>query len=258
MKKKTISLTFFTVLLVFAVIYFFRQPLSGFFVDLTSPVSASISAKARGIKKSFNFFFHIRSLRKENTELSTKLTELEIDRSKITELETENKLLKRELGFLEESKKGSLIPANITEQDPISFLDTITLNRGRDYQIEAGMAVIANGALVGQVKEVFERSCRVVLITSKDSIVQAMLQDSRAKGILKGGISGLYLENIPPDTEFKPKEYVITSGLGGRIKQGIVIGRAASMQTSSSGIFKSISLESIVNFTKLEMVFIQK
>ena len=37
---------------------------------------------------------------------------------------------------------------------------------------------MSGGALVGQVKEVYENQSKVTLITSKDSIVLAMLQEA--------------------------------------------------------------------------------
>ena len=120
------------------------------------------------------------------------------------------------------------------------------------------MAVVYNGVLVGQVSVVYKTTSKVTLITSKDSMVQAMLQDSRANGLLKGGLSGLYLDNIVLDTQYKTGENVITSGLGGDIRQGILIGTAGKMQSYSSGIFESIEVNPLVDFSKLEIVFVEK
>jgi cell shape-determining protein MreC len=97
-----------------------------------------------------------------------------------------------------------------------------------------------------------------MLISSKDSIVQVMLQDSRAKGILRGGNSGLFIENIISDTDYKEGEYVITSGLGGKMRQGILVGKAGKADSLSSSLYKNIAVSSLIDMFKLEIVFVEK
>lgn len=211
-----------------------------------------------GIRKSFKVFFDIGSLRKENLELSNKIMSLEVDRSKIEELQVENNILKKELGFVSTEDQGSLIPARILQRDPVTFFDSIVVDKGEKDGVALNMSVVSDGVLVGKVSDVFANSSKIVLITSKDSIVQAMLQDTRAKGILRGGIAGLSLENIVSDNQYKEGEYVITSGLGDTMKPGILIGKAGKIQSSSSEIFESIAVEPMIDLSKLEIVFIQK
>jgi rod shape-determining protein MreC len=167
-------------------------------------------------------------------------------------------LLKKELGFFEADTTEEFVPARIVGREPVSFLDYIIVDRGKDNGLANGMAVISGGVLVGQVSEVYEKTARITLITSKDSIIQAMLQNSRSKGVLKGGISGLVLENVTQDIDYAKGEDVVTSGLGGELKEGILIGKAGDSRSPSSGIFKDISIEPIADFSKLEVVFIVK
>jgi len=225
--------------------------------SIFSGITQDMSGLGKKIKGSFSFVASIGNLRQQNEDLITKITELQVDGSKISELEYENNLLKKELGFVGENNKNSFVPAKIIERDPVSFLDYLVIDRGSADGIVEGDPVVFSGVLVGQIKTVMEHTSTVVLITSKDSIVQAMLQNCRAKGILKGGISGLYLENIVRDTEYKEGEYIVTSGLGGKMKQGIIIGRAKALESSSSGIFKTINVEPLIDLSKLELVFVE-
>lgn len=212
----------------------------------------------KSLKDKITFIFHISDLKKQNNELIDKITQLQVDQSQINELEIENSLLEKELGFMGQSEKGTLIPAKIIEREPTSFLDYFIVDKGKNDNIVDESAVIYNGVLVGQIKEVFDDHSKVVLITSKDSIVQVALQDCRAKGILKGGINGLFMENIVSDTDIKADEYIITSGLGGKMRAGILVGKAGKIQSNSSGIFKSIGVEPIVDLSTLELIFIEK
>jgi cell shape-determining protein MreC len=86
----------------------------------------------------------------------------------------------------------------------------------------------------------------------------AMLQESRSKGILRGGISGLVLEDITREVNYEQGDYIVTSGLDGQLKEGILIGKAGGLQSSSSELFKNISVEPIADLSKLELVFILK
>jgi rod shape-determining protein MreC len=205
-----------------------------------------------------SFIVNISNLKRQNNDLSSKIISLEVDRSRIAELENENKLLKNELGFAEKNKDYNLMPATIVGREPTSFLDYVIVDKGEQDGTKKGMGVISGGVLVGQISEVYANQSKITLITSKDSLILAMLQNSRAKGILRGGIAGLSLEDIAQDVNFDPKEYVVTSGLDGQLKPGILIGTANGIQSSSSDLFKNISVEPITDLSNLELVFIIK
>lgn len=209
-----------------------------------------------GWQKRFSFISEIKRLSSDNKKLADQLLQAEVDSSKIKELEFENGLLKKELGFKEENVDLSLLPSHVIGREPTSFLDHIMIDKGSADGVEVNMAVISGGVLVGQVRETFDNESIVTLITSKDSLILSMLQDSRAKGLLRGGISGLILENIAQDVDCKPGEDVVTSGLDGELKPGILIGKTGSLESSTSDLYKNISVEPLSDLSKLELVFI--
>lgn len=235
-----------------------RKNLSRHVWDNTLAFMRVLNNSGSSVKGYFSFVGEIASLRQKNDRLAAKIVELEVDKSKISELEHENSLLKKELGFFEADTTEELVPARIVGREPVSFLDYIIVDRGRDNGLERGMAVISGGVLVGQVSDVYEKTARITLITSKDSVIQAMLQNSRSKGVLKGGISGLVLENVTQDIDYAKGEDVVTSGLGGELKEGILIGKASDLRSPSSGIFKDIAVDPSADLSKLEVVFIVK
>lgn len=228
------------------------------FSYVLDPVQKTLSSSSIRSLRFFTGISEFFSLKSQNQELNKKLKEMSVDRSQIEELKIENENLKKQLGFIEEHNELSLVPAKIIGREPTSFLDYIIIDKGEDERIEEGRAVISDGLLVGKVSEVDKNQSRVILITSKDSIVQAMLQESRIHGILKGGLSGIVLDSIPQDLEVKSGESVITSGLGGDIMQGLLIGEVVSQQSSKAEIFKTLSVRSLVDFSKLELVFVVK
>lgn len=233
-----------------------KKNVGGFVLNRTDKIEAGLSIAGKKTGSFFSFISEISKMKKQNAELSSKILSLEVDRSKISELEYENKMLKQELGYAQANKDHSLVPARIIGREPTNFLDHVMLDKGKNEGIASGMAVVSGGVLVGQVKDVYDDQSKVTLITSKDSVILAMLQKSRSKGILRGGISGLLLEDITRDSDFEKDEYVTTSGLDGQLEEGILIGRATTIQSSSGELFKSISVEPLADLSKLELVFI--
>ena len=182
----------------------------------------------------------------------------QISQSELNELKAENQILKNQLGFKETIKQRELIPCKIISREPTTFLDNMIIDRGESDGVKIGLAVVSDGALVGKIVEVFSNESKVKLITSKDSIVQAMLQKNRVMGVLKGGLSGISLENIPQDVEVSDREAVVTSGLGGGIDQGILIGEVSGQRSSKAEIYKILNIQPTVDFSKLELVFVIK
>lgn len=228
-----------------------------FWSVLTSPVRlvGSIGHRTGGL---FGALVDVGKLRSKNRELTDKIVSFEVDSSRIEELVHENELLKKELGFFEEDKQEQLIPARIIGRDPTAFLDYIIVDQGRGDGVAEKAPVISGGVLIGQVAELYDHQSKILLISSKNSLIQAMLQSSRAKGILRGGASGVVLEDISQDVEVGKDEFVLTSGLGGGIKEGILIGKVKSVQLPTSGILKNIAIEPIVDLSTLELVFVIK
>ncbi len=246
------------VVLILTIIPQTRSAISSSFSYLATPIQKSIANSSLSSNRFFSGIREFISVKEQNEELSKKIKELNIDKSKLIELSIENDNLKKQIGFIEEHTELGLIPAKIIGREPTSFLDYIMIDKGSDDEVEKDSAVVSDGFLIGKVSEVDKNQSKIILITSKDSIVQAMLQGSRVQGVLKGGLSGITLESIPQDVEVATHENVITSGLGGDMMQGLLIGEVISQQSSKAEIFKTLGIRSLVDFSKLELVFVIK
>lgn len=247
---------FLVVVLVFIPVS--RDFISHSVLVVTRPVASWFSSKAFFSRGFLNGITEISNLREQNSDLAEKLRQSQIDKSNYEELKAENEILKKQLGFKEQIKDKELILAKIINREPTTFLDNIIIDKGSDDGIVTGMAVVSNGALVGRISEILSNQSKVTLITSKDSVIQAMLQTNRDMGVLRGGLSGMTLENIPQDVVVADKEGVVTSGLGGGVEQGILIGKVTGQKSSKAEIYKVLNIEPTVDFSKLEIVFVVK
>ena len=258
MKKSNAYLLVCLIVVVIAFVPTTRNFLVRIGVKAVRPIESFFSSLSFSSRGFFYGLSQISDLREQNRELSDKLRQSQISQSELEELKAENQILKKQLGFKEVIKERDLIPSKIISREPTTFLDNMIIDKGEKDGIRAGLAVVSDGALVGKVTEVYSNESKVTLITSKDSIIQAMMQKSRVMGILKGGLSGMTLENIPQDVEVAEREVVMTSGLGGGIDQGILIGEISGQRSSKAEIYKVLNVQPTVDFSKLEIVFVIK
>lgn len=189
------------------------------------------------------------TLEAQNAELRARLAELE-------EARQENERLRALVEFAEERKLAKL-GAQVIRR-PVSIWEgVIQLDRGSKDGVEPGMPVIAADGLVGQVADVSPDSCTVRLITDQQSGVAAMIQSSRATGVLRGSVSGeLSLDFVDRAVLPVKGDVVITSGLGGVYPSGIVVGDVTVVEDRRSELYPRVTVESRIRTDRLEEVFI--
>lgn len=111
---------------------------------------------------------------------------------------------------------------------------TVTLDVGSNSGVESGLTVMGPTGVVGQVISVTGSTCRVRLLTDPQSGAAALVQSSRAEGVVRGSLAGLlYLENTDAKAELSVGDVVLTSGLGGSYTRGLLIGTIVRIEGGS-------------------------
>ena len=232
------------------------RPAKNVFYQITKPFSLVGAFSIDKVSLFFRNLFHLASLARENQNLISENLDLQSKLSVLKEAQHENEILKKELGFANTSGELKLIPANIIGRSITGYLRTIIIDRGSKDGLKANQGVVSQGFLVGTIKEVYENSSEVTLITNYNSLVPVILQDSRGTGLLRGGLKGLTVEDIPLNITIKNGEDVVTSGLGGDIPAGILIGKVNDVISREGEIFQKATVVSPVQIYYLEFVFI--
>lgn len=186
-------------------------------------------------------------LKEENLNLKAK-----IDR--LGELERENVALRELLGVSKSNVSEKTIVARVIGLAPEGFFQTVTIDRGSLDGIRVGDAVVRSGFLIGRVIEVGEKNATVRLVTAHSSVVPVVLNNSRAKGLLRGGIKGLVIEDIPVDAQIQKNESIVTAGLIENIPAGISVGEVEEIISGKGDIFQTVKVKSPVDFNQLEIV----
>ena len=211
-----------------------------------------------------NSINELRELRTAYEDLQEKVTEFaEIERN-IEELKNENSSLRRQLGFSKTSPFKN-IPAEVIGKDPGNTFNSIIINKGKSSGIERNMPVVAlqDGyhGLVGKIAEVGAFTSIVIPIYDESAYVSARLQESRYEGLITGrGYSDSiltmdYIKKIARE-EIKYGDFVITSGMNSIFPKGIYIGRVTAIEGKEWDTSLQLEIEPVVDFTKLEYVFV--
>lgn len=118
---------------------------------------------------------------------------------------------------------------------------TVTLDVGTNDGVESGLTVMGASGVVGQVVSASPGSCTVRLLTDPQSGAAALIQSSRAEGIVRGSLDGLlYLQNIDADVQVSVGDVVLTSGLGGSYTRGLMIGTVVRVDGSTGDASRRI------------------
>jgi rod shape-determining protein MreC len=198
----------------------------------------------------------IDGLAKENKRLSEENLNLE---SKLTSVVQEQKLCKEYAA--EKLASGTLnqvmITAKVIGRTPQDFNRSLVIDKGSRDGVQEGRAVLSMGYLFGRISNVGESQSDVSLITDHKSLIPAILEKSRETGLVQGGLEGLILTEVPVNSVIEKDERVLTSGLGGDLPSGIIIGQIKDSQKSSS-LFQSAKISYPIQSTKIEIVSVIK
>ena len=134
---------------------------------------------------------------------------------------------------------------------------TATIDKGSNDGLRAGLGVISSCGLYGQIESVTPTTSTVRLATDANSSVGAMVQGSRARGILRGSYDGeLTLEYVSVDYTVGEKDFVITSGDGGTYPQGIIIGTVKEIEPDPSKLYYRITVDPVLNSASCQEVLV--
>lgn len=217
---------------------------------------------ARWFSGTWSALGELKRLRQELSEARDRLVEYERGSRDLLELRRENQALRAQLGFAE-SLTYRYTPARLIAKDPGNLFSTMVLDRGSRHGVRQGMPVVAfEGGLqglVGRVVLVGLATCTVQPITDPDSYVAARLASSRFDGLISGGTSEHLLMSYVKKLALQEVQYgelVVTSGMGQVFPEGVHIGRVREMQAKGYEASLELEVEPIVDFGRLEYVFI--
>ena len=176
-------------------------------------------------------------LEAENAELTARVAEL-------AEYQATSERLEKLLD-LQSTYNLQSTAARIIGQSSDAWSDTVTIDKGSLDGISVNMPVTNSTGVIGQVIEVAPNASTVRLLTDEGSGVSAMIQGTRAQGMVQGQPDGtLRMDYVSVDADVKEGDIIITSGIGGVYPKGLPIGTVASVTKNSNDVYYTIIVSS--------------
>jgi rod shape-determining protein MreC len=203
----------------------------------------------------YNYFFLI-SVAQENERLRSEAQQYASLSHQHEEVAQANERLRQLLALGHEVRRP-VLAAQVVGKDPSPWFQTIMVDKGRRDGVDIALPVINSQGIVGLVVEATDHYAKVMLITDPKSAVDALVQTSRTRGIIKGGTSGYCVFNyVLRKHDLNVGETVVSSGMDGVFPKGLAIGQVADINKSETGIFQEVTIRPYVDFERLEEVLI--
>jgi rod shape-determining protein MreC len=208
---------------------------------------------AEGIWRDYVFLV---SVSRENEQLKQELGQALQGNIQQRELELENNRLRELLGF-KRSLPGPAIAAEIIGKDPSAWFKSVIVDKGQLDGLQRGLPAVTSLGVVGQIVETSNHQSRLMLIIDRNSAADALVQRTRARGIVKG-TSGdeCYLDYVLYEDDVRIGDLVISSGFDGVYPKGLLIGTVTAVNFQGSDFFKQVKITPAVDFDKIEEVLV--
>ena len=223
---------------------------------IVSPFQDAVTTTLRFVRGVWSHYFFLVSAARENDHLKRKLS-LEIQRNKQNaEVELSNARLRKLLNF-QRNVTDRVLAAEVIGKDPSPWFKTVIIDKGGTDGIVKGLPVVLPKGVAGQIIEVSARHSKVLLIIDPNSAVDALVQRTRSRGLVKGSSGGRCMfQYVLRKHEIRVGDIVVSSGLDGVYPKGIQIGNVSGVVRRNAGIFQEVAVTPNVDFEKLEEVLI--
>jgi rod shape-determining protein MreC len=136
----------------------------------------------------------------------------------------------------------------------LEFRD-MTIDKGSSDALRGDMAVISPAGVVGRVILTSPRASRVQMLIDRNAAAGAMIERTRAQGIVVGQGEVLRMDYVPGTADVRPGDVVVTSGIDKIYPKGFVIGTVDAINRGT-GTYHEITVRPAVDFSKLEEVLV--
>lgn len=232
--------------------------------DITAVAGRVISKPVNALNNLFSDVNNLQDTFEENKQLKAKLNELAEMQAELATVTSENQKLQEELDLQATLTDYNTVSGSVIARNPDMWIDQVIIDRGSRDGLENGMSVLSNNGLVGRVAEVNPTSSKVTLLTTNDEAAvltsaEIALEEETLFGVINGYDSNrkaLIMEQITSTTTIEEGSTVVTSGLGGLVPRGLLVGTVSEVSLDRHGLGQRVYIEPATNFEDIRFVTI--
>lgn len=202
------------------------------------------------------------SLTKVNEELVRRNFYQERQLSQLRRLygEATDKATPSEQEALDRLEQYDIIPAKVVTSELHLNNNLLTIDKGSDDGVEAGMGVACGQGVVGVVHMTSSHYSIVIpVLNVKSSRISCAIRYRGYFGVLRwdGKDAGVaYVEDIPRHARFKRGEWVETNGYSSIFPPGVLVGQIREVYNSRDGLSYRLKVRLSTDFGRLRDVLV--
>jgi rod shape-determining protein MreC len=225
-------------------------------LEIAAPVQKAITRPAFFVRNAWQAYVALVDVEAENRALREQLARLEEEKLQFREALVLGGQLQR-IAQMRREFEVPLLPSRVVGQDASQWSSALLLDRGRAADVRSGMPVMVEQGLIGLVSATTPHAARAMLILDRRSAVDAMVQRSRARGLVRGlGTGELEFVFMVRGDDVQVGDEVISSGVGGVYPKGLRVGSVTAVRAERSELLHIAVLRPAVDFGRLEQVFV--
>jgi rod shape-determining protein MreC len=229
-----------------------------------STVTGSVQSFFTGIGNWFggigDYFKGINELTEENRRLRALNDLLTADNNRLRYVDELNEELERLLETKRRYSEYNMVSGFVRAKDPGNWYNQFIIDVGSNDGIAVNMPVLAHGALIGRVSQVWNDFARVIALIDDVSSVSARVVRSSHVGTVRGDIElmmeGLILmEFTSLEVDVAEDDEIVTSQLSSYYPPGLLIGTVVGVRRDSRGMTTAI-IRPEADFKQIDYVLV--
>ncbi|HHZ20832.1 MAG TPA: rod shape-determining protein MreC [Firmicutes bacterium] len=221
------------------------------------PFQGIVGSVSRSFVETWQTLNHLGALHRENYELKTEITRLEMENKRLRMLAQENARLRQALNFRDRSHL-ELLPAEVIAHSPHHWTRTLTIDKGSRHGLRRNMAVITPDGLAGRILSVSSNRAEVLLINDgrDGNKISGILERTRDLVYISG--AGGYCIVTPSDigVTLRPGDRILTAESSLVFPPNLTIGVIVDVKRSGAGQKGEALLKPAVASSRLEELFV--
>ena len=217
-------------------------------------VQRAASSAVAGLRASWSDYVALQQVRTDNLQLRDEVARLRVRLQQERAMAQRSRTLEQLLELRSQAELAT-VAAGVIAGGVSPDFRTITIDKGTADGLRPDMAVIAPAGVIGRIITPSARAAKVQLLIDRNAAAGAMVERSRAQGVVEGTGGDLRMNYVSGTADVRVGDTVVTSGIDGIYPKGFVIGQIESVERGV-GVFGTLGLRPAVDFSSLEGVLV--
>ena len=208
---------------------------------LMVPLNSMSAAAGAAIQNRFGPFLSSGEVHRENQALREEIQRLDDSLIDYETVKMENEQFRELLEIKERNSDLIFEPATVVGRTPDDWFGSFTIDVGTYHGVSLRCPVITSDGLVGIVSEVGRGYSKVQTILDASVSIGGVDIHTLDTGIITGTIplaqeGSCKLGFLPRESGVTPGDTIVTSGTGGLLPRGLIVGEIQSVEMETSGL----------------------